>query len=213
MTRSLLLAAPCFVAFCLLNFSQLTFGAERSLFDGKTFTGWEGDTKTTWRIEGGKIVGGSIEKGNLRNEFLATTKRFENFDLRFKAKLIGTEGFVNGGVQFRSERVPNHHEVEGYQADIGMGYDGGLYDESRRNKFLQQFPKEEVEKIVKQDDWNEYRVRADGARIQIWVNGVRTVDYTEEDNSIPRAGIIALQIHGNCKAVISFKEIVIDELP
>jgi hypothetical protein len=51
-------------------------------------------------------------------------------------KLVGTEGFVNGGVQFRSQRVPNHFEVSGYQADLGEGYWGALYDESRRNKVL-----------------------------------------------------------------------------
>ena len=28
----------------------------RSLFDGKTFTGWEGDTEKTWRIEDGAMV-------------------------------------------------------------------------------------------------------------------------------------------------------------
>lgn len=198
---------------CLMTcFVSVASAAERSLFDGKTLTGWQGETEKTWRVEQGVIVGGSLA-GNPQNEFLAATERFENFDLKFKAKLDGTEGFVNGGVQFRSERVPNHHEMIGYQADIGMGYDGGLYDESRRNKFLQNLPKEEVEKIVKSGEWNEYRVRAEGPRVQIWVNGTQTVDYTEPDSSIPRSGLIALQIHGNCKAVIRFKEITIEKLP
>jgi hypothetical protein len=31
-----------------------------SLFDGKTFAGWEGDTEKTWRIEEGCIVGGTL---------------------------------------------------------------------------------------------------------------------------------------------------------
>ena len=34
-------------------------GAEVSLFDGKTFQGWVGDTNGTWKIEGGAITGGS----------------------------------------------------------------------------------------------------------------------------------------------------------
>jgi hypothetical protein len=41
-----------------------------SLFNGKDFTGWEGDTKTTWRIEDGCIVGGSLDTVVPRNEFL-----------------------------------------------------------------------------------------------------------------------------------------------
>ncbi|HWL06968.1 MAG TPA: DUF1080 domain-containing protein [Planctomicrobium sp.] len=211
LTRSVctICLVTCFVS---VVFVAGASAAERSLFDGKTLAGWQGETEKTWRVEEGVVVGGSLA-GNPQNEFLAASERFENFDLKFKAKLEGTEGFVNGGVQFRSERIPNHHEMIGYQADIGMGYDGGLYDESRRNKFLQSLPKEEVAKIVKAGEWNEYRVRAEGPRVQIWVNGVQTVDYTETESAIPRSGLIALQIHGNCKAVIRFKEIVIEKLP
>ncbi len=39
-----------------------------SLFDGKTFAGWEGDTDKTWKIEDGAIVGGSLEEVVPRNE-------------------------------------------------------------------------------------------------------------------------------------------------
>ncbi|MEQ2010205.1 MAG: DUF1080 domain-containing protein, partial [Limisphaerales bacterium] len=89
------------------------------LFDGKTFAGWEGETNKVWRIRDGVIVGGSMD-GNPRNEFLATHKSYKNFHLRFDYKLVGTQGFVNGGVQFRSKRIPNPpNEMSGYQADIG----------------------------------------------------------------------------------------------
>ncbi len=183
------------------------------LFDGKTFTGWEGDTEKTWRIEDGALVAGSLETTVPRNEFLATTRQFENFDLRLKYKLTGVEGFINGGVQFRTQRIPNHHEVRGYQADLGAGYDGHLYDESRRNRMLAVPDKETVAKALKPDDWNEYRIRAEGPRIRLWLNGVQTVDYTEEDPNIPRQGVIALQIHGGCKAIVRYKDISIQELP
>ncbi|OWK37798.1 hypothetical protein [Fimbriiglobus ruber] len=36
----------------------------------QTFAGWEGDTKKTWRIEDGAIVGGSWDTAVPRNEFL-----------------------------------------------------------------------------------------------------------------------------------------------
>ena len=78
-----------------------------------------------------------------RNEFLATKKTFANFELRMKCKLVGTEGFVNGGIQFRSKRIANPpNEMSGYQADIGEGYWGCLYDESRRNRNLMTADKE-----------------------------------------------------------------------
>src|SRR4051794_21101337 len=73
-----------------------------SLFDGKTFAGWQGDTNHTWRVENGAFVGGSLERTVPRNEFLSTTRSFTNFVLRLRCKLAGTEGFVNGGVQIRS---------------------------------------------------------------------------------------------------------------
>ncbi|WP_437192654.1 3-keto-disaccharide hydrolase [Planctomicrobium sp. SH527] len=200
-------------ATCLLVFGSAVFAAERPLFDGKSFAGWEGEIAKTWRIEDGVIVGGSLETKVPRNEFLATKIRFRNFDLRVKYKLQGTEGFVNGGVQFRSERIPNHHEMIGYQADIGQGYDGALYDESRRNKFLIQPESKLVQKVLKPNDWNDYRIRAEGARVRIWLNGVEMIDFTEQEPGIAQDGLIALQVHGGGKALISFKEIVIEELP
>jgi hypothetical protein len=182
------------------------------LFDGKTFTGWEGDTQTTWRIEEGAIVGGSLDKTVPRNEFLCTQETLKDFELHLKYKLVGTEGFVNGGVQIRSKRVPNHHEMVGYQADLGAGFDGALYDESRRNKMLAQPKKELLDSLLKKEDWNDYRIRCEGPRIQLWLNGTQTVDYTEKDPAIPLEGIIGLQIHGNCKAVVRFKEITLEKL-
>lgn len=186
--------------------------AAEPLFDGRTFTGWEGDTKATWRIEDGVIVAGSLDRRQAKNDFLCTARRFRDFELTLKVKLAGTEGFVNSGIQFRSERVPNHHEVSGYQADFGAGHDGGLYDESRRNRFLAKPSAETLKQASRPGEWNEYRIRAEGPRIRLWLNGVETVDYTETDPAIPGTGVVALQIHGNAVAEVRFKDIEIEEL-
>lgn len=208
------IALSVFAVVLTMGVATTAHGAEpRSLFDGKSFEGWEGDTTKTWRIENGAITGGSLEVTVPRNEFLCTKREFANFDLRLKYKLVGTEGFVNGGVQFRSKRIPNHHEVTGYQADIGMGYDGALYDESRRNRMLAQPSKEVLEKSLKKNEWNDYRIRCEGKRIEIWLNGTQTINYVEDDAAIPLTGLIGLQIHGGCKAVVQFKDILIEELP
>src|SRR6516165_6643 len=127
----------------------------KSLFDGKTLTGWEGETEKTWRVEDGAIVGGSLEQNVPRNEFLCTTKSYGDFELKVKFKLLGDRKTANGGVQFRTKRITNHHEVSGYQADIGQQYWGALYDESRRNKVLAGPDKKLLEKLVKHDDWND----------------------------------------------------------
>ncbi len=198
----------------LLVALSLTAHAEPVLlFDGKSFTGWEGDTGTVWRIEDGAFVAGSLETKQEKNNFLATEKKYGDFELTLKWKLEGTEGFVNGGVQFRTVRIPDHHEVSGYQADLGRGYDGALYDESRRKKMLAQPSPEVLAKAQKPlGEWNDYRIHAEGNRIQIWLNGVQTVDYTETEPDIDKTGIIAVQIHGNATSIVRYKDIMIEEL-
>lgn len=182
-----------------------------SLFDGSSLSGWEGDTNV-WRVRDGLIVGGSLS-GNPRNEFLATTRSYTNFVLRMEYKLIGTEGFVNSGVQFRSVRLSNpSNEMYGYQADIGAGYSGCLYDESRRKTFLVRASDESIKRLEKTGDWNRYEIRCEGAHIQLWLNGEKTVDYSETDPGIQQSGLIGLQIHGGNKAEVSFRDITIREI-
>lgn len=183
----------------------------KALFDGKTLTGWEGDKKT-WRIEDGAIVGGSLDSIVPRNEFLCTTKTYSDFELRVRFKLLGDRMKANAGIQFRTKRIPKHHEVSGYQADIGQGYWGALYDESRRNKVLAAPEKKLLEKIVKHDDWNDYVIRCEGPRIQLWLNGTKTVDYTEKEDKIERLGIIGLQVHGGAKTKVLYKNITLKPL-
>jgi putative membrane-bound dehydrogenase-like protein len=183
------------------------------LFDGKSFAGWEGETNSVWRIRDDVVVGGSLN-GNPRNEFLATQKRYTNFHLQLEYKLVGTEGFVNGGVQFRSKRITNPpNEMSGFQADIGAGYSGCLYDESRRNKMLVTADTNLVARLERPGGWNSYEIVARGPEIEIVLNGQRTVSWVERDLAIDKEGVIALQIHGNNKAEISFRNITLEELP
>lgn len=185
----------------------------KSAFDGKTLDGWEGDAKT-WRVQEGCITGGSLEKNVPRNEFLTTTRRYGNFIIRLKFKLQGAGGFINGGVQFRSERIPNNAEMIGYQADIGdPDWWGCIYDESRRNRVLAKSDIKTLGPHIRRNDWNDYVVRADGTRLTTWINGEQAIDWNEPDDAIPDSGLIGLQVHGGGKALIQFKEITIEELP
>ena len=197
----------------LLTAAFQTLPPARSLFDGRTFAGWEGDTAQTWRIREGTLVGGSTERFTPHNEFLCTTRPYANFDLRLKFKLIGT-GFVNAGVQFRSQRATQPaYEMIGYQADLGKGYWASLYDESRRNKTLAQADSVLINQTLRAGDWNDYRIRCEGRRIRIYLNGKQTVDYTEPDASLPQSGLIGLQVHGGGKVEAAYKAIELTELP
>ena len=201
----------------LLTLPLALCAAEKvSLSDGKTFKGWEGDTNKTWRIEDGAFVGGSLKARVPRNEFLRSTRPYTNFVLRLKFKLVGpTPGAdINGGVQVRSQQAKNPpSEMVGYQCDMGPGWWGALYDESRRNRPLIKPAPAVVEKAVKKGEWNEYLIRCEGKRIQNFINDVAMIDYTEPEAAIPQWGLLGLQIHGGGPAEASYKDITIQELP
>ena len=185
------------------------FPCPAPLFDGKSFEGWEGNLDA-FRIEGGAVVGGGLEERVPRNEYLCTKKEYTDFELRLKCKVLGKD--ANAGIQIRSERVPNSNEMIGYQADMGDNWWGCLYDE-RRHKLLAGPPVSEQGKLYKKDDWNEYVIRCQGRRIQLWLNGKCSVDYTEPDQSIPQKGVIGLQIHGGPPSEAWYKDITIKLLP
>jgi hypothetical protein len=179
------------------------------LFDGRSLEGWQGNLDV-FRVEDGAIVGGSLDARVARNEFLTTAKEYGDFELRLKFKLLGEK--ANAGVQIRSRRIPDHYEMIGYQADMGDGWWGCLYDESRRRKVLAGPPAEDRRKLVKPNEWNDYVIRCQARRIQLWVNGTETVDYTEPDESIEQAGLIGVQIHGGGPSEAWYKDIRIVEL-
>ena len=111
---------------------------------------------------------------------------FADFELRLKFKLLAQARMP--ACNFAAERIPNHHEVSGYQADLGDGWWGSLYDESRRNKVLSAADAAVVKQCSSRDDWNDYTIRCQGQRIQLWINGQQTVDYTEPDDKIEQHG-------------------------
>lgn len=193
--------------------TPLAAAEPRPLFDGQSLRGWEGNEKI-FRVENGAIVAGTLDKNIPHNEFLCTTSEYENFELRLEAKLVGPG--QNAGVQFRTQRIPNHHEVSGYQCDMGRAGEnliwGALYDESRRNKFLAQGDQTKLQTVYHDGQWNQLTIRCEGPRIQIWVNDYQTVDYTETDPNIPTTGVIALQIHGGQPAIASYKNITLRPL-
>lgn len=188
------------------------------LFDGKTLKGWEGNPRM-FRVEKQAIVAGTLKAKVPHNDFLCSTRRFGDFELRLQARLIGKGN--NAGVQFRSSRIPNHFEVKGYQCDIGTMQNrpiwGSLYDESRRRKFLAEGAKQKLAAVLrrpdkKQEGWNDLVIRCEGPRVRIWVNGFQTVDYVEKAKEIPRTGIIGLQIHGGAPAEAWYRRIRIRQL-
>ncbi len=187
-------------------------GPATPLFDGKTLTGWEGNS-AIWRVEDGALTGGSLTETVKVNEFLATTRQFSDFIVRFQIKLTGQEGFINSGFQIRSQRVPNSSEMSGYQCDFGdPNWWGAIYDESRRNRVLSPSDMAALGPVLRRNDWNDYIIRATGPRITTWINGRMGTDYRETDASIPLSGKLGIQVHGGGKALVQVRDVRIQEL-
>src|ERR1035437_6707499 len=94
------------------------------------------------------------------NSFLCTQKDYANFELEFEVKV---EAALNSGVQIRSQSLPTYQSgrVHGYQVEIAVaGFSGGISDEARRGKFLNDpdKPTAEIQQLVKDNQWARYRV-------------------------------------------------------
>jgi hypothetical protein len=164
-----------------------------ALFNGKDLDGWEQvNGSARYEAKDGAILGTSVP--NSPNSFLCTKKRYGDFELEFEVKV---DKELNSGVQIRSESRPEYQNgrVHGYQVEIAVGgFSGGIYDESRRNKFLNaDKPTDEIRALLKDNAWNKYRVICQGDRIQTWVNGRKVTDLTDD---MTKTGFIGLQVHG-----------------
>ncbi len=204
----------------------------KPLFDGKTLSGWTGDSNY-WRVEDGTIIGEStLEKPLTENTFLLWDQGVvDDFELRVSFRLTGSPS-ANSGIQFRSALREDGH-VMGYQADIDKAgkWVGSIYDEVARGTLAQRghqatidsngkittTPLGDVQQIlnvIKQDDWNEYTIRAQGSHLTLTINGVTTADVIDNDPAgLDRSGLLALQVHSGPAMKIEFKNLRLKRLP
>ena len=178
--------------------SSLAVAAEKPgpwipLFNGKDLDGWEQiNGLAKYEAKEGTILGSSVP--NSHNSFLCTKKHYGNFELEFEVKV---DPRLNSGVQIRSHSRKDYQNgrVHGYQVEIAVGgFSGGIYDEARRGKFLNaEPPTDAIQKLLKKDRWNQYRVVCRGDRIRTWVNGVKVTDLRD---TMTASGFIGLQVHG-----------------
>ena len=182
------------------------------MFDGKTLNGWtqlNGTAKYT--VQYATIHGRTTEGSP--NSFLCSDKEYGDFELKFEVKC---DTGLNSGVQIRSaqkavedaKKGGNKNEKEGRvfgpQVEIegSPGQAGYVYGEATEWKWLSPEPKSDDKTVkehshFKNDEWNKFRVVAEGSRIQTFINGVPVADLTHEGiyETHPK-GFIALQVHG-----------------
>jgi hypothetical protein len=194
--------------FCSINLTAQAQAIKPvSLFDGKTLMGWKpvkAEDANLWSVEDGAIT--CHNKGRLikSNSFLRSEMEYENFEFSCLFRLSGDSGFRNSGIQYRSKLI--NGLVTGYQADIGNGYWGDIYDEHRRGTLVKG-DSTVLQHLLFETGWNSYIIRVKGNHHELYINGIKTADYFEKDQAIPSKGFFALQIHGGGIAKVAFKNI------
>ncbi|WP_286174828.1 DUF1080 domain-containing protein [Cytophaga sp. FL35] len=184
------------------------------LFDGVSMKGWKvlnARNAKFWAVMDSTLVGGDGHTKIPENTYLHTLKEYQDFELRFLFRITGdhSTGLINSGVQYRSTIKDGH--IIGYQADIGKGYWGDIYDEHRRGKLVDG-DLSILKHLLKEDGWNSYIVRCKGNRHELYINGVKTADYVEKDAAIPNKGVIGIQVHSGGNAMVEFKELTLTAL-
>ncbi len=171
------------------------------LFNGKDLTLWSGTDKL-WSVEDGQIVGRT--PGLARNEFLRSDLLLGDFKLSVDVLLAGNEG--NSGIQFRSQAQADG-EVHGYQADVGPGWWGKLYEEGGRGLLSDGAG----EAQIKSGDWNHYEIVAQGHKIRTSINGRPSVELDDPPGA--ERGILALQLHAGGPTEVRYKNFQLELLP
>ena len=210
------------------------------IFDGKTLTGWDGDTRY-WRAENGEIVGETTpEKVVTLNNFLiwrgGTVKDFE---LKLEFRINGT----NSGVQYRSTELPaiGKWVLKGYQADLDFtqNYVGNVHDErgrapsgdghvvlSRRGDVTRivDGPKYKVIGTVGDatllrgamnvNGWNQYHIIARGPVLIQLINGqLMAVAIDEDAKHFASEGLIGFQMHVGPPFKVQYRNVLLRKLP
>ncbi len=200
-----------------------------TIFDGKTFNGWKGDT-SVWHIEDGCFVGEVTPSKQIQtNSFLIyTNSQVGNFE--FKAKFKISKG-GNSGVNYRSEELTDiPYALKGYQADIDGEnlYTGQNYEERGRGFLAMRGQNAVINNstdpfIIKSignsdslkskiiiDDWNEIHLIVKGNNMKHYINGILMSETTDNDaTSSKLSGLIGLQVHVSKEMKVAYKNIQI----
>ncbi len=190
----------------------------RVIFNGRDFTGWEGD-REFWSVVDGAFRGVGTPDHPVKDSTWLIWRggEPEDFELKVRFRMVGG----NSGIQYRSEELDRKYVVSGYQADIAplgvtgmLWYQGGgsrkgggmgtfatdthVTTDDERIVVGQVADKADLRKIpyFRENEWNEYHIICRGNAIVQKVNGYTTARVVDDYPKRRKKGIIALQLHG-----------------
>jgi hypothetical protein len=190
----------------------------RTIFDGKSFNGWDCDTDF-WRIEGEAIVGETKADHQPKMNIFCIWREGSpgDFELKLQYRLTGAQS-GNSGIQYRSVELPavGRWVLKGYQADIDaqQRFTGQIYEERGRGflalrgqiSYIADGGKkgwfgslgdgDELKKLIKVEDWNDIHIIARGNIVTQLINGRVMSQIVDDDKSGRKmAGLIGIQLH------------------
>ena len=199
------------------------------MFNGKDLSGWDGNPKF-WSMKDGLVTGQTTADNPTQgNTFLIwRDATVEDFELRLSYRIVGG----NSGIQYRSKDLGNW-VAGGYQADFEAGkmFSGILYEEKGRGILAKRGEKtvvgtdgkpqvvasvgnsDEIQAAIKNEDWNDYVVVAQGNHLVHKINGRVTSEVTDEQpEKRASSGILALQLHAGPPMLVQFKNVQLKRL-
>jgi len=193
-----ILALLLFISYTLLG--QKT----EKLFNGRDLTGWKVYGTEKWYVNKGELV---CESGpDKQYGYFATEKEYKDFELTLE---FFQESNGNSGVFFHSSIEGT--KVTGWQAEVAPlnSHTGGIYESYGRGWLIQ--PKAELEKFLKEGEWNKMKIVVKGNNVTTWLNGQQMI--TLNDEKIGAAnGKIALQIHDGGGVKVRWRKILVKEI-
>jgi hypothetical protein len=191
--------------FYILLYAALAAGAAdipagfHPIFNGKDTSGWHisqvnhhGNTKA-WTVRDGVLMVTQDKPGN--GGILLTDRKYRNFEVSLDIK---PDFGCDGGLFLRASEKGEAYQVMIDYLEGGMV--GGVYGERLTGVKADNSQARAWRDHWKKDEWNHLRARIEGAvpHIQVWLNGVQIVDWTDTANHAAGGaaeGMIAVQAH------------------
>ena len=194
----------------------------RPIFNGKDLTGWS-QQDDYFSVKDGVITGESTPDHLCKpnHHLVYTAEELTDFELRAEFRL--SKG-ANSGIQLRCK--PQFIGDNGYQADMNGGgnYVGFLYhpkqhlvgergadvviDAAGKKQVTRFADGAALQKLYRTEQWNDIRVKVEGRKITVWINGVHTTSVEDpRPEFFPAKGHIALQLHQGPPMKVEFRNL------